>query len=620
MAISEFAVSSANTNAWAPVETDVVGGTTKYGICVTNGTDPIHAFRNTNFYPNSQNGTKLAIVELYANSEAHSTGDPNDTDEAYDGVAFVNTDLPSVDALWENGAVYGISANTKLANYVYSFTNKGYANTKIMGIGGNKNRRVFAIRSLESLSVHKNQPYIAFIGDGGNLWYDDDDVGYSVGCVGSTKTAVDNEWVSHTAGDGTKYYSITNTTTGANVYTDITLTQYHTYRFTLHAHTEASFDGVAICKTTTNIAFNYLKAADLINENLTTGRCSGKDKTTTFDYKAASGGLVYIYFKSDSSTIGPSGDGKSFADVMVEDLGDLRATQTAPTAANVTVEYGSNAKASASGGGGHGAVQYRTQNPTTLAWNPWSTTAPARTTIGVTQYQARYVGNASYKPSAASNIGYIKVVPKRFTKPTAVTGLVYNGNSQFGVNAPQYVNVVKVSGTVSASPAGSYSATYTIKDTTNFCWSDGTTAPITVNWSIAQRKVTLTWGTTSWLYDGNSHSTTCKAGNLVEGDSCVVNLRNNSITDIGSTTVTAHSLRNTNYKLPSSKTTILTIKPCMHVKADGTWVPVIQAYKKENGVWVRQTTTIGSLFSTSGKYLGRYQDPNTGEWKNLIDG
>ena len=175
MAISEFSVTSSNTNKWASVTTSAVGGTTKYGIYVTNGTDPIHTFRNINFYPNSQNGTKLAIVELYANSEAYNTGDPNDTDEAYDGVALVNTSSPAVDALYMNDAVYGINANTKLANYVYSFTNKGYANTKIMGIGGNKNRRVFAIRSLEAFSVHKNQPYIAFIGDGGNLWYNGDD-------------------------------------------------------------------------------------------------------------------------------------------------------------------------------------------------------------------------------------------------------------------------------------------------------------------------------------------------------------------------------------------------------------------------------------------------------------
>ena len=629
MAISEFAVSPASTNQWAKVETDAVGGTTKYGICVTNGTDPIYTFKNINFYPNSSNGTQLAIVELYANSEAYGTGDPNDTDEAYDGVAFVNTSLPSNGALWENSAVYGINANTKLANYVYSFTNKGYADTKIMGIGGNKNRRVFAIRSLGALSEHKNQPYIAFIGDSGNLWYNGDDAGYSVACVGSTKTAVDNEWVSHTAGDGTKYYSITNTTTGANVYAGITLTRYHTYRFTLHTHTEASWDGVAICKTTNTTVFSSLTADHLISGDATTGKCSGKDKTTTFNY-VSTGGKVYIYFKSDKSGIGP-GDGKSFADVMVEDLGDLRSNQGTPTAADVTVEYEETATASVSGGGTpsgpQGAVQYRTQNPTTLGWNPWTTKAPTRTEVGTIKYQAIYTGNASYKPSAVSNTATLTVIPRKIIKPTAITGLVYNGNSQYGVNAPRYATIpaspshtiVEVSGTFSAKNPGNYSATYSIVNS-NYCWADMTTASVTVNWSIAPREVTLTWGTTSWLYDGTAHSTTCTAGNLISGDSCNVTLSGNSITEIGSALVTATALDNSNYKLPSSKSTILTIRPCMHVKSSGVWVPVIQAYKKENGVWVRQTTTIGSLFSTSGKYLGRYQDPKTGEWKNIIDG
>ena len=636
MAISEFTVTSSNTNKWASVETSAVGGDTdtKYGIYVTNATNPRYTFLNADFYPTATSGS-IAIVELYANSEGQGAGDPNTVSNVYDGVALTNAAGSSIPAYSlsssSNTAIYGVDQATKVANYVYNFSNNGYADTKKMAIGGNQKRRVFAIRSWGDLNPNWNKPYIAFIGDSGGLNYNGTTTGYSVGCAGVTRTTSANTWVSHTAGDGTKYYSITNTTTNANVVVGITLTQYHTYRFTLHTHTEASWDGVAICKTTNTTSFSNLKASDLISGNATTGKCSGKDNTTTFNYKVASGGPVYIYFKSDSSAIGPSGDGKSFADVMVEDLGDLRSNQGTPTAADVTVEYGETATASASGGGTpsgpQGTVQYRTQNPTTLGWNPWTTTAPTRTELGTTKYQVIYTGNASYKPSAISDTATLTVIPRKIIKPTAKTGLVYNGNMQDGVNPLRYANepaspsraIVEASGTTSEKNAGNYSATYSIVNS-NYCWADMTTASVTVNWSIAQREVTLTWGTREWLYDGATHSTTCKAGNLVEGDSCVVNLRNNSITDIGSTMVTAHSLRNTNYKLPSSNTAILTIRPCMHVKSDGKWVPVIQAYKKENGVWVRQTTTIGSLFSTSGKYLGRYQDPKTGEWKNLIDG
>ena len=41
-----------------------------------------------------------------------------------------------------------------------------------------------------------------------------------------------------------------------------------------------------------------------------------------------------------------------------------------------------------------------------------------------------------------------------------------------------------VSGTTSATNAGTYSATFTLKDTTNYKWSDGTTAAKTVSWTI----------------------------------------------------------------------------------------------------------------------------------------
>ena len=642
MAISEFAVSSASTNSWASVKTSVVGGSTKYGIYVTNVNSPRYTFLNANFYPNTTSGSTV-IVELYANAEGQGAGDPNTVSNVYDGVALTNVAGSSIPAYSlsssSNTAIYGVGSSTKVANYVYNFSNNGYADTKKMAIGGNKKRRVFAIRSWGTLNANYNQPYIAFIGDSSALNYNGKTTGYSVGCVGATRTTSANTWVSHTAGDGTKYYSITNTTNNVNKYVSISLTVGHTYRFTLHAHTETRYDGVAICKTTNTTDFDFLTASDLISGSTSTGKCSGKDVTTTFEYAVgASAETRYIYFKSDDEDVGAD-DGRSFADVMVEDLGDLRSNQGTPTAADVTVEYEETATASVSGGGTpsgpQGAVQYRTQNPTTLGWNPWTTTAPKRTEVGTIKYQAIYAGNASYKPSAVSNTATLTVIPRKIIKPTPVTTLVYDGYTHTGVNPPRYATIpasptsliVEVSGTTSGENAGNYSATYRIVNS-NYCWVDMTRAPVTVNWSIAQLEATLRWGTKEWLYDGNSHSTTCSVSNLIKiqtpaglkFDACMVTLSGNSITEIGSTLVTATALSNSNYKLPSNNTAILTIKPCMHVKADGTWVPVIQAYKKENGVWVRQTTTIGSLFSTSGKYLGRYQDPNTGEWKNLIDG
>lgn len=84
------------------------------------------------------------------------------------------------------------------------------------------------------------------------------------------------------------------------------------------------------------------------------------------------------------------------------------------------------------------------------------------------------------------------------------------------------------------------------------------TSGLTKSISITQKEVTLTWGTTSWVYDGSAHSTTCKLGGIVTGDTCTLALGNNSITYVGSTTVTT-TLNNSNYKLPSTNTKSISV-------------------------------------------------------------
>ena len=84
------------------------------------------------------------------------------------------------------------------------------------------------------------------------------------------------------------------------------------------------------------------------------------------------------------------------------------------------------------------------------------------------------------------------------------------------------------------------------------------TSGLTKSISITQKEVTLTWGTTSWVYDGSAHSTTCTLGGIVTGDTCTLALGNNSITYVGSTTVTT-TLNNSNYKLPSTNTKSISV-------------------------------------------------------------
>ena len=105
------------------------------------------------------------------------------------------------------------------------------------------------------------------------------------------------------------------------------------------------------------------------------------------------------------------------------------------------------------------------------------------------------------------------------------------------------------------SNKGSYATTVSGGSATNYTFSY-VSGSITVN----ARTATLSWGTITWTYDGQSHSTTCTVSNVISGDTCTVTLTGNSVGPaVATATVTASSLSNSNYALPSSKTKTLTV-------------------------------------------------------------
>lgn len=85
--------------------------------------------------------------------------------------------------------------------------------------------------------------------------------------------------------------------------------------------------------------------------------------------------------------------------------------------------------------------------------------------------------------------------------PVANTGLVYNASNQNGIthNQANYGDYYTVSGTASATNAGDYSVTVTLKDKTSCVWddNDNTTADKTYNWTISKANITITPTVTS---------------------------------------------------------------------------------------------------------------------------
>lgn len=110
--------------------------------------------------------------------------------------------------------------------------------------------------------------------------------------------------------------------------------------------------------------------------------------------------------------------------------------------------------------------------------------------------------------------------------------------------------------------AGTYTATAEITNP-NYALAEGSK---TATFTITQRTVTLDWGATnSFVYDGNSHTLTPTAQNVVTGDNLGLNVT--SAINAGTYTATA-KITNTNYKLSGETSKIFTIKP-LKIAFDG---------------------------------------------------
>lgn len=107
---------------------------------------------------------------------------------------------------------------------------------------------------------------------------------------------------------------------------------------------------------------------------------------------------------------------------------------------------------------------------------------------------------AAYQPS--SNFYRIQHVftltPESVVVPSG-KNLTYNGKSQTGVPADE--NYTATGNT--ATNAGSYETTVSLKDKANYIWEDGTTDDKTVKWSIAPKKITPTMALSATSYTWN---------------------------------------------------------------------------------------------------------------------
>jgi len=174
---------------------------------------------------------------------------------------------------------------------------------------------------------------------------------------------------------------------------------------------------------------------------------------------------------------------------------------------------------------------------------------PANVTAGTRYYYC--VASATYAANVTSTVATVNVAKAKITKPTAATGLVYNGSPQSAGIATND-NYTIISGTISSTNAGSFSPVVALKDVANYEWEDGTTANITLPWSIAKAKITKPTAT-NHVYDGSEQS----AG-IATNDNYTITGTTSS-TNAGSFSASVALKNTTNYEWADGTITSITL-------------------------------------------------------------
>ena len=76
---------------------------------------------------------------------------------------------------------------------------------------------------------------------------------------------------------------------------------------------------------------------------------------------------------------------------------------------------------------------------------------------------------------------------------------------------------------------------------------------------ITKRPITLTWGTSSWVFDAQYHTLKPSIGNVCSGDSVDITMENNKMYHVGTQTAKVTGINNDNYSLPSNLTHSMSI-------------------------------------------------------------
>ena len=206
-------------------------------------------------------------------------------------------------------------------------------------------------------------------------------------------------------------------------------------------------------------------------------------------------------------------------------------------------------------------------------------------TVGTQTITVSYTENGVTKTATTSVTVNRKTIS---AVPSQSGSLTYNGGSQSPTWNNYSTTQLTIGGTTSGTNAGSYTATFTPKS--NYRWSDGSTTPKSVSWSIGKAAGSLSISPTSMTLDTTTKSktiTVTRSGNgtisAVSSNTAAatVSVSGNTVTVTGkangSAKITISVAAGTNYTAPASKTCAVTVSFLKDNFADNDWTSIIAA-------------------------------------------
>lgn len=285
-----------------------------------------------------------------------------------------------------------------------------------------------------------------------------------------------------------------------------------------------------------------------------------------------------------------------------------------------------------------------TANPTKTTYEYGDTLATAGMVVTASYSDSKTAAVSSYScsPTIFSTVGNqvvtvsytengvtqtatfnVTVNRKSVAKPTWKNNLTYNGSAQ-SVSSASYWNnyntsYMTISGTTSATNAGTYIATFT--PGSNYRWADGTTIAINVNWTINRATGSLSVNPTTVALNGNnynsgvavtitragdgtiSYSPTHVNGLTMSLNGNVLTIKGNGSTAIASQTITISVAQGTNHTAPSNKTITVSAQYWSWGSDGGTvdaaWFNGLKNYLASNSGASIRTSNGGSILGTT---------------------